>query len=275
LLAPLARGEWLKSALSDRARGFAIAGLAGPHFEEVRIVIEERVARVRAAVHDRLTTEIRYWDERAADAGLKERDGKKTRGGFTSGHARNIADDLQARLERRNRQLDEELDLSNQPPSVVGGALVIPQGLLDRLGGAKKDSPMLHSRDVEEVDRRAIVAVMAAEVSIGREPHEMDHHNPGYDIESKDPATGDLYFIEVKGRIEGSETVNVKARQVRQAKNNSERFRLAIAVVPEDRMAEPLVRYVIDPFEDTELPFTAVSINLNLKKLLKQSVEPL
>jgi hypothetical protein len=215
-----------------------------------------------------------YWDERAAEAGLKEREGTKARGGFTSGHARNIADELQSRLERRNRQLDQELDLSNQPPSVVGAALVIPQGLLASLYGTTSAEPVLTTKEVEEIDRRAVAAVMAAERSIGRVPREMQHHNPGYDIESKDPHSGDLYFIEVKGRLEGSDTVNVKARQVRQAKNNPDCFRLAIAIVPEDSFSQPTVRYLVRPFQDTELPFTAVSINLNLKKLLEQSVEP-
>src|SRR5690606_11587001 len=138
---------------------------------------------------------------------LKEREGRRTRGGFTSGHARNLADEFQARLERRNRQLDEELDLSSQPPTVVGGALIVSQGLLDRLAGRSQPPTQTQVKDVEAVDRRAIEAVTAAEVALGRIPRVMEHNHPGYDIESKDPTTGDLYFIEVKGRIEGPDTV--------------------------------------------------------------------
>ena len=220
------------AALSTTARSHAIENLAGPHIQEVRRITEDRVARVRAAVTERLTSEINYWDARAADAKAKELQGKKPKGGFTSGHARNIADDLQARLERRNRQLDQELDLSNQPPTVVGGAIVIPQGLLDRLTGERTQPPHTYAKDVEEVDRRAVAAVLAAERALQREPQEMPHHQPGYDIESRDPATGDLYFIEVKGRIEGSDTVTVKARQVRQAQNTPDRFILAIVIRP-------------------------------------------
>lgn len=267
-------GDWITAALSTTARSHAIENLAGPHIQEVRRITDDRVARIRAAVTERLTSEINYWDARAADAKAKELQGKNPKGGFTSGHARNIADDLQSRLERRNRQLDQELDLSNQPPTVVGGAIVIPQGLLDRLTGERIKPPHTYAKEVEEVDRRAIAAVLGAERALRREPQEMPHHQPGYDIESRDPTTGDLYFIEVKGRIEGSDTVTVKARQVRQAQNTPDRFILALVTVPEDRDTEPTVRYLLRPFQGAELPFAAVSINLSLPKLLAEAVEP-
>ena len=266
--------EWLTAALSTSARAYAIENLAGPHYDDVSRIIQARVARVRDAVTERLTSEINYWDARAAELKSKELQGKKAKGGFTSGHARNVADDLQARLKRRNRQLDQELDLSNQPPTVIGGAVVIPQGLLDRLAGERTEAPHSYAKDVEEVDRRAVAAVITAEHALGRQPREMPHHQPGYDIESRDPASGMLYFIEVKGRIEGSDTVSVKARQVRQARNTPDQFILALVIVPENRDAEPSVRYLLRPFQDRELPFAAVSINLSLPKLLAKAVQP-
>lgn len=274
LISGLLGEDWITTALSTTARTYAIANLAGPHYEEVQRITQERVTRIRAAVKERLTAEINYWDARAADAKAKELQGKKPKGGFTSGHARKIADDLQARLDRRMRQLDQELDLSNQPPTVVGGAVIIPQGLLERLTGTRTEPPHTYAEDVEEVDRRAVAAVLATERRLGRQPKPMPHHQPGYDIESRDPTTGDLYFIEVKGRIEGSDTVTVKARQIRQAQNTPDRFILALVTVPKDPDAEPEVRYLRRPFEGTELPFATVSINLSLPKLLAEAVEP-
>lgn len=274
MLADVLAGDWIATALSTTARTYAIENLAGPHYDEVASITQDRVTRIRHAVEQRLTSEINYWDNHANEIKEKALQGKKPKGGFTSGHARNFADDFQARLERRNRQLDQELDLSNQPPMIVGGAVVIPQGLLDRLGGERTEASHVYSKDVEEVDRRAVAAVLAAERALGRQPREMPHHQPGYDIESRDPATGALYFIEVKGRIEGSDTVTVKARQVRQALNTPDQFILALVIVPEDRDAEPSVRYVMHPFDDTDLPFATVSINLSLPKLLTEAVPP-
>ena len=265
----VAAGEWITTALTNTARSYAIEHLAQVHYQEVSGIVTNRVQKVRTAVRERLEKEIRYWDGRVHTLKTKELAGKST-GGFTSGHARNFADDLEARLDRRNRELDQELDLSNHPPAVVGGALIVPQGMLE------VENPALsvdqESRD--RVDQRAVAAVMAAERRLGREPTEMEHHNPGFDIESRCPATGDLYFIEVKGRIEGADTVNVKSRQIRQGLNHPDRFILAVVQVPPDGAGEPTVRYVRHPFEGVTMPFSTYSLNLALKELLNRSTEP-
>ncbi len=271
LLSEQVNAAWLGSDAVGVARNYAIAELAQPHLEEVQAITKARVQRVREAVESRLKSEIAHWDQVAAERKSKELAGKR-KGGQTSGHARKIADDLEARLERRRRELDRELDLSNQLPVITGGALIIPVGLLGQLEGKK--APARHAKETEEVDRRAVAAVIAVERSIGREPEEMAHHNPGYDIESRDPKTGHLYFIEVKGRIEGADTVDVKVRQIRQAKNHPERFRLAVAIVPEDTTKKPDVHYLVRPFEGYEPHFAQVSLPLNLKTLLAGAVEP-
>ena len=261
---------WLSVSLATVARNHSMAEMAGPHFAEIKRVTDERVARVRAAVEKRLAGQIAYWDQRAEELKALELKGKKPR--INSGRARQRADDLEARLESRRRELDLEADLVNVPPTVVGAALVVPQGLLDSLAG--KPPPSQPSVDVDEVDRRAVEAVMACERRLGREPKEMDHNNPGYDIESRDSGTGMIYFIEVKGRIEGRDSVNIKARQIREAINNRERFVLAIAVIPEDD-ADPAVKYVRRPFSPKDQPhFAEVSRNFDLRKMLDLGEEP-
>ena len=64
------------------------------------------------------------------------------------------------------------------------------------------------ARQTEEVERRAVDAVLAAERALGREPVEMPRNNPGYDIQSTDQS-GFVHYIEVKGRIEGSDTFTI------------------------------------------------------------------
>ena len=148
----------------------------------------------------------------------------------------------------------------------MGGAIVVPQGLLDHLAGTQQPVPTARARDVAEVDRRAVDAVLATERSLGRKPKEMPHNNEGYDIESREPDTGDLYFIEVKGRIEGADTVTVRRSQIIHSQNSPDRFILAVVEVPEDRSAQPTVRYVRRPFEDLEVPYRKYSINFALSE---------
>ena len=266
LLSSLLETSRIDTMLSDQARRYAITGLCGPHLDEIRRATEHRVGRVRSAVEQRLQARIRYWDTYQFKTRARKGQANRPRGGFTAGHARNFADELAARLEQRNLELDRELQLSSRPPDIVGGAIVVPQGLLDSLAGPRRPARSARARHVAEVDRRAVDAVLETERALGRDPEEMPHNNEGYDIESRQPDTGDLYFIEVKGRIEGAHTVTVSRSQIIHAQNTPDRFILAVVVVPEDRSAEPTVRYVRRPFEGVEVSYRRYSINFALSE---------
>ena len=71
----------------------------------------EWITKTRAAVKDRLTKEISYWDHRAADLKLQEQAGKQG-ARLNSQEARRRADELQVRLQKRMEQLDLEAQIS-------------------------------------------------------------------------------------------------------------------------------------------------------------------
>jgi hypothetical protein len=264
---------WASAGISETARGWAVARLATPHFDEVSSIAKARIARVREAVVDRLNFEIRYWDSRAAELKARELQGKQVN--LNSGKARQRADELEARREKRLRELDVESDLVNHAPTVVAAALVIPQGLLDRLSGVATAAD-IDPEVAQETDRVAVAAVLAAERALGRHPEEQVHNNPGYDILSIDPLTNISYFIEVKGHRPTNDEIKVRARQIRMAKMNPERFRLAVVSVSEgpDPTAQR-VRYLIRPFDDYEPHFAQTYVPLNVQTLLELSVEPM
>lgn len=262
---------WADTAAERTARDWAIEHLAGPHFAELDTVARERVDRVRAAVKDRLESEIRHWDQRTEEIKAQELAGKTPK--LNSGRARARADELAARLERRMKELALEEDVHNSPPTVVGAALVVPQGLLERISGTSDIEPHL-TPDTAETDRRAVAAVLKAERSIGRIPEAQPHNNPGFDIESIDPNTGIHYFIEVKGHLPRTTEIKVSAQQVQKAKSNPERWRLAIVSVPDETDREPKVHYLTDPFKDTHLHFAQTHVPLNVAAVLAHAGEP-
>ena len=96
--------------------------------EEPRIVLEKS----RGEIADRLTKEITYWDHRANQLKDQELAGK-TNAKINSGKARQRADELQARLQRRMVELELERQISPLPPVAIGGSLVIPMGLVRKL----------------------------------------------------------------------------------------------------------------------------------------------
>ena len=271
LIAPRLDDEWIAEEVAERAEEYAISDAVPNHLAEVRRRVEDRVERVRAAVKTRLETEIRYWDRRANELKEQELAGKKPR--LNSARARATADELQDRLRARTEELDRELQLAPLPPRTVGAALVVPRGLLERLRGEREDGAPLRTVETEAVERAAVDAVLAAERQLGREPTEMPRNNKGYDIESKG-ADAELLFIEVKGRIEGAETVTVTRSEIGVALNKPETFILALVVVPTGS-AEPEVRYLRHPFEGMSDPhFASVSETFDLRKLWELAGAP-
>ncbi len=261
--------NWVDRVAEESAKSWAIEHLAGPHFEEMQAVTSKRVDRVRAAVRERLEAEIRYLDQQAEEIKRKELAGKKPR--INSGRARARADDLEARLARRRLELDLEGDLHNNPPTIVGAALVVPQGLVDSLAGFSPPADAI--ADKMETDRRGVEVVCKAERSLGREPTPQHHNNPGFDIDSVDPKTGIHYFIEVKSHLPQTTEISVSAQQIQKAKSNPERWRLAVASVPNDPEGEPTVSYLVEPFQDQTLHFAQTKLSLNVAELLKSAGE--
>jgi hypothetical protein len=105
---------WIGQGLEENAVGYAVSGMVPEHLEEVRSRKLELSVKTEAAVKERLTKEINYWDHRAADLKAQEQAGRRN-ARLNAGEARRKADDLQTRLQRRL----EEIALESQiPPSL-------------------------------------------------------------------------------------------------------------------------------------------------------------
>ncbi len=242
--------NWGKNDWESQAVGYAVQTIVPKHLEEVRSRKESLISKTFAAVKDRLTKEINYWDHRAEQEKAKEAAGNKPP--LNSLKFRERANDLEARLRKRLEELEQERRLAPLPPVAIGGLLIIPAGALAR------------------VEKIAMNAVMSAERALGFDPRDVSADNRGYDIESRIPGTGKLRFIEVKGRVEGATTVCVTKNEILTALNKPEDFVLAIVEVDRDG-AVP--RYVRQPFHH-EPDFAVTSVNYALKELLPRAAGP-
>jgi hypothetical protein len=270
LVASTLEADWLRGDLESQVIAYAAEHLVPKHFHDVKTRKEELVRKTMAAVKDRLTKEINYWDHRANELKAQELAGRPL-AKMNSALARQRADELEARLRQRLEELEQERHLSPLPPVVIGGALVVPQCLLDRLASPVAQDDILRHADRARIDRLAVDAVMETERRLGREPQEMPHDNPGYDIESKDPANNRLRFIEVKGKAVGSTTVTISKTQIHTAFNKPDDFILAIVMVDGETAHEP--RYIRRPFQK-EPDFGVTSVNYELEELLNRAERP-
>src|SRR5437867_4297088 len=190
---------WITRDLEQKAVAHAIAQVVPKHLQEVRGRRLGWIDKTRAAVKDRLTKEIGYWDHRAEELKLQEQAGRAN-ARLNSQEAHRRADELQARLQKRMEQLDLEAQVSALPPVVLGGLAVVPAGLIAQSTG--RTLPQLSQpSDTQAVGARARAIVMAVERRLGYDPVDRECEKLGYDIESRDPRTGHLRFLEVKGRV--------------------------------------------------------------------------
>lgn len=265
-LGPVLAADWLQQDFEATAIAYAVNFLVPEHLATVRRDREERVQKVMAAVKARLTYEITYWDRRAAELLEQERAGKPN-SQLNAALAQQRAEDLRDRRDGRMEQLELERRLSPLPPTLVGAAVVVPVGLLVTPEERRQ-------RQTLRVEQAAMAAVMAAERSLGFEPRDVSAARCGYDIESRDGATGRLRLIEVKGRIVGAETVTVTRNEVLCGLNAPDWFVLALVrVPPEGADVGCEVRYVRRPF-DRELGEDEVSTNFNWGRLWQRGMLP-
>ncbi len=263
---PALEADWLAADhLEATAISYAIQELIPRHLARVRQRREELINKTVAAVRERLTKEINYWDFRANELRAQEQAGRPN-AKINSARARQRADELEARLQRRMEELEQERQIAASPPVIVGGALIVPAGLLwgERIPEAERDR-----RITEQIAMRA---VMDAEIALGHSPRDVSADKPGYDIESRDGQTGQLRFIEVKGRRAGAETVTVTYNEIRALCNQPDAGILAIVEVDDDGRPYP-PRYIRGVF-DREPHFSVASVNYNMDELLAMSEEP-
>ncbi len=256
-------GEWEKT--EEKVLAYAIEHLVPRHLQEVRKRREELIDKTLSAVHERLTKEINYWDKRATELRQQEKTGKVNIK-VNATKAQQRAEDLLNRLNRRKAELQLERQISATPPVIIGGALVVPIGLL--LG--ERTPPELLDRRVTEAI--AMQTVMHTETGLGNHPKDVSRQNLGYDIESLDPATGQLRFIEVKGRRIGATTITVTRNEILYSLNVPEQYILAIVRVEDEQPRPP--RYVRQPFAK-EPDFGVTSVNYDMDELLESSEKPI
>jgi SNF2 family DNA or RNA helicase len=268
----LARPEaaWIGKDLEQQAVTHAISSVVPAHFREVQERKASLIAKTEAAVKDRLTKEIAYWDHRSEELKLQEQAGK-VNARLNSNEARKRADQLEARLQKRMDELKAEAQISPLPPVVLGGMLVVPQGLLDLMNGSSPKPTVTSPADTQVSAARARQIVMEVERALGFDPTDRETEKLGYDIESRVPGTGKLRFIEVKGRISGAQTITVTRNEILYSLNKPDDFILAIVEFLSDD--DYRVHYVRHPFS-REPDFGVTSVNYDFSELLAKAEVP-
>lgn len=269
LLQEMSEPNWLRDEIESRAMNYAVEKLVPQHLMEIKTRKEALIDKTVAAVRERLTVEINYWDHQAEQLKQQELTGR-INARINSGKARQRADELLNRLQKRMEDLKQERQISPLPPNVIGGAMIIPIGLLYRLKNSSF-KPAAFAHETKRVEQAAMDAIMSVEQSLGFNPCDVSGAKCGYDIESHDPSdAGRLRFIEVKGRAKGTDTVTVTKNEILTALNKPDQFILAIVEV-DGSSTTPW--YIWQPF-NREPDFGVTSVNYKIAELLARGEKP-
>jgi hypothetical protein len=177
--------------------------------------------------------------------------------------------DLQSRLDGRKKELQAMRQVQNGTPVILGGAFVIPAGLLR---GRRGEGPALSAADAaarKRIETLAMRTVIKAEEAKGHRVVDVSAQKCGWDLSSYPPNSNHPKHIEIKGRVKGADIITVSRNEILYAFNQTEKFVLAIVLVGEDdRVEGPF--YIRQPF-DREPGWGVASINYDLSHLLAQS----
>jgi superfamily II DNA or RNA helicase len=271
LVQDILSAQWITQNLEQLALVHASTKLAPEHFEEVKSRRERQVDKTLAAVHERLVKEINFWSDRYLKLQTDISAGKDVR--LTLENVRRTIDELTARRQTREQELLAMRHVISATPVIVGGALIVPAGLLAERRGEAGWSADHEAR--ARIERIAMQAVMDAERSLGHDVLDVSLEKCGWDITSLPPARDgrlpDARHIEVKGRVKGSSTITITRNEIIYGLNQADKFILAVVLVDGETYEGPL--YIRQPFTK-EPDWDITSINYDLGKLLERAKRP-
>lgn len=276
LMKDVLEAPWLRAEQEQRAVAMAASTLVPAHYGEVAERRIQHVEKTLAAVHERLSKEIAFWTDRWVRIKEDLDAGKDVR--LNLENARRTVNDLEGRLENRRKELQAMRHVVNGTPVVLGGALVLPGGLVARRRGDEPLDPVaaMFAADAaarKRIENLAMAAVRKTEEAAGCTVDDVSSEKCGWDLTSRPPAIDGVHpeprHIEVKGKVKGSSTVTVTRNEILYAFNQGDKFVLAVVLVNEDDSTEGPY-YIRNPF-GREPEWGVCSINYNLSDLLQKA----
>jgi superfamily II DNA or RNA helicase len=276
LIQDVIAAPWASTNQESRAVALAAVTLVPEHYIEVATRRIAHVEKTLAAVHERLTKEIAFWQDRWMKLREDQEAGKDVR--LNLENVRRTVSDLEGRLENRKRELQAMRHVVNGTPVVLGGALVVPAGLLSERRGDEPADPVAAALASDaaarlRIEQAAMDAVRRAEEGRGCRVVDVSAEKCGWDLTSYPSAVDgkqvEPRHIEVKGRVKGAGTVCVTRNEMLYAFNQGDKFLLAVVLVGEGEAVDG-PHYIRNPF-DREPGWGVASTNYNLGDLLARA----
>jgi hypothetical protein len=228
----LLQEDWLTGSIDDQAVRTRSLTLVPRHLDEVKTRRVVEIERNRnGSQKSACAAKFLHWQHRALELEREEQAGKQQR--LNSQNARRYVDMLTDRPDKRLAELSKER--ANCAAAARSGKARRLSCLSDGL--RHKHHLAVRSRVLRRpgprVSRSPWRPSMDTERRLRREPRDVSAENRGYDIESRDPESGSLIFIEVKGRADGADTITITRNEMLTAFNAEDAYVLAVVPIRE------------------------------------------
>ena len=177
-------------------------------------------------------------------------------------------------MEKRLAEINLMRQVSPGSPNIVGAALILPKKHVESRSTAVDQSSesLADAAARKAVEMAAMGAVMRIEEELGFKPKDVSEQKLGWDIESQMPETGNVRFLEVKGRRDGARDVTVTKNEILASFNKPESFYLVVVEVHVHEGARR-PKYIPRPFK-REPDFGVTTVTYHLDDLLARAKDP-
>jgi superfamily II DNA or RNA helicase len=260
--------DWMATDWRPEAEAHVQGNVLQEILTDVRTEREARITKIEGLVKDRLDKETMRVNNEIFK--LRQKDTKRY--ALTMQNRERELQELEARRDRRLKELQEEKHLSAKSPRVITAALVVPRTYLDQVGllapAAAAEAKAV--QDTRTSELAAMERVMDIERGLGNQPIDVGAEHKGWDVSSWTP-DGRLRCIEVKARNPDGKTFNITPNEYLQALNKKEQYILAMVRVSEGEALD--VRYVRHGWS-AELDFKVSHLPMDWEAMWNKGAEP-
>ena len=280
IAAKLKQEPWLKDDLERKAADYATEHVVKAHYEEVSKRQNESLDKLLAGVQSSLTKAMSFYQKKYVGFLKESKQPDATNAAIASAEQmRRKVDELKSRLNSRLAEIADARNVVSLAPTVLGGILVIPQGLVDKENGAAQIATYaVDAAARKKVEMLAMNAVMETEKALGNTVVDVSADKCGWDITSrypvptsKDAPIREDRHIEVKGRVKGATDVIMTCNEISYAVNQVDKFILALVLVDGDKTEGP---YYIRNIWQNELNFGVEHEAYKIADLMTKAEKP-
>ena len=278
--AKLKQQPWLTGDLEKKAADYATEHVVKAHYEEVRKRQGESLDKLLAGVQSSLTKAMGFYQRKYVGFLKESKQPEASKAALASAEQmRRKVDELKSRLNSRLAEIADARNVVSLAPTVLGGILVIPQGLVEKeCGGHGVPALPVDAAARKRIELLAMNAVMETEKALGNTVVDVSADKCGWDITSRYPAPTSKdepiradRHIEVKGRVKGATDVIMTCNEISYAVNQGDKFILALVLVDGDKTEGP---YYIRNIWQNELNFGVEHEAYKIADLMTKAEKP-